>query len=107
MPKQKHRPKKLSKQEQFKLRFAEGVMSIIRLIAILLLFISAYRIIDSYTLLMFWGAQPSALIQTQINFSIEIFIGAGLVLISYSYDTEELVKRLLNVSDRQLFKQNK
>ncbi len=83
-------------------------MSIIRVIAIVLLFISAYTIINSYILLMIWGIQPTALTQAQINFSIEIFIGAGLVLISYSYDTEELVKKLLNVSDRQLYlKENK
>ena len=108
MPERKRRPKKLSESERLKLRFAEGLTGIIRLIAIVLLLISGCIIINNYLLLAVWSVQPSALIQSQINFSIQIFIGSGLYLILYSYETEELVKWMLNVSDRKLYiKQDK
>lgn len=90
--------KPIKEKRDYRVLCASLLLSSIRAVSIILLFVSAGVIIINYLDLVL-GLQPSVIGVEQMNYSIDIFVGCGLFLITYSYEAERIIKNLFRVRD--------
>lgn len=77
---------------------ASGIIGCIWLIALIFLFVSGIDIaINYYSVLS--GTLLSSIAQEQMSYSIQVFVGAGLFLIVYSYDASKAIRQMFHLKD--------
>ncbi len=67
-------------------------------IALSFLLISGIDIVVNYWSVLS-GVLLSPIAQEQMTYSIEVFVGTGLLLIVYSYDAVKIIRRLFRLKD--------
>jgi hypothetical protein len=104
MTKTKALPLKVVKTD-WKLIGVSLLVSLIHIICIVFLVISALTILSRYILIIF-GNMPNDIQKIALDYSITIFIGSSLALLVYHNQTEDILKKIFRVKNVPPIKMN-